>query len=213
MAGVFSVSVSWKRQYGRRDPRLAAMKNDYMVEVFFKPDVVEPPRVNEEGEQQNSEPPKAGELAKWLMEDGVGEKKKVWDVWGEARKKYSKHKWRNFVYSMIPKMIQGGSIQNIYQGYMKFAQIVKLDFISAINSIWRPKLEHKTVLNKMERGIATGALGAYKPLIESGTMRGAVWVRVRKIPPNLSKTGLPEGYYESESTEHRGQWPSWIWRR
>ena len=95
---MFSVSISWKRQYSsRRDPRLAAMKNDYMVEVFFKPDVVEPPRVNKEGEPQNSEPPKAGELAKWLMEDGVGEKKKVWDVWGKARKTYSKHKWRNFV--------------------------------------------------------------------------------------------------------------------
>lgn len=201
---MFSVSISWKRQYSsRRDPRLAAMKNDYAVEIFFKPGVTEPRKSH----------PEAGMVAKWLMEDGVGETGKVWDVWGIAREKYSRQKWQRFVYRMIPDMIGRGRIQNIYQGYWKFAQIVKQDFISTINSIWSPKLEHKTVLNKMERGIATGALGAYKPLIESGTMRGAVWVRVKKIPPNLSKTGLPEGYYERESTEHRGQWPSWIWRK
>lgn len=210
MAGVFSVSVSWKRQYGRRDPRLAAMKNDYMVEVFFKPDVVEPPRVNKKGKPQKSNPPEAGELAKWLMEDGVGKKKKVWDVWGIAKKTFSKNKWRNFVYSIIPDMINKNQVQNIYQGYWKFAQIVKNDFIEILSSITEPALEHKTVLNKTERGVAEDP---EKPLIESGTMRGAVWVRVKKIPPNLSKTGLPEGYYEKESTEHRGQWPVWIGRR
>lgn len=198
---MFSVSISWKRQYSsRRDPRLAAMQNDYAVEIFFKPGVTEPRKSH----------PEAGMVAKWLMEDGVGETGKVWDVWGIAREKYSRQKWQRFVYRMIPDMIGRGRIQNIYQGYWKFAQIVKQDFISVINTMWTPKLEHKTVLNKKERGIASRPS---KPLIESGTMRGAVWIRVKKIPPNLSKTGLPEGYYESESTEHRGQWPSWIWRK
>lgn len=198
---MFSVSISWKRQYSsRRDPRLAAMQNDYAVEVFFKPGVTEPRKSH----------PEAGMVAKWFMEDGVGETGKVWDVWGIAKEKYSRQKWQRFVYRMIPYMIGRGRIQNIYQGYLKFAQIVKQDFISVINTMWTPKLEHKTVLNKKERGIASRPS---KPLIESGTMRGAVWVRVKEIPPNLSKTGLPEGYYEKESTEHRGQWPIWIGRR
>lgn len=195
---MFSVSVSWKRQYSsRRDPRLAAMQNDYAVEVFFKPGVTEPRKSH----------PEAGMVAKWLMEDGVGETGKVWDVWGIAREKYSRRKWQRFVYRMIPDMIGRGRIQNIYQGYWKFAQIVKQDFISVINTLWTPKLEHKTVLNKKERGIASRPS---KPLIESGTMRGAVWVRVKKIMKASTPKGMPEGYYDKETTIHRGQWPSFI---
>lgn len=195
---MFSVSVSWKRQYSsRRDPRLAAMQNDYAVEVFFKPGVTEPRKSH----------PEAGVVAKWLMEDGVGENGKVWDVWGIAKEKYSRRKWQRFVYRMIPDMIGRGRIQNIYQGYWKFAQIVKQDFISVINTMWTPKLEHKTVLNKKERGIAPRPS---KPLIESGTMRGAVWVRVKKIQKNQSSVGLPEGYYEKPISHWRGQIPSFL---
>ena len=195
---MFSVSVSWKRQYSsRRDPRLAAMQNDYAVEVFFKPGVTEPRKSY----------PEAGVVAKWLMEDGVGETGKVWDVWSIAKEKYSRRKWQRFVYRMIPDMIGRGRIQNIYQGYWKFAQIVKQDFISVINTLWTPKLEHKTVLNKKERGIASRPS---KPLIESGTMRGAVWVRVKKIMKASAPKGMPEGYYDKETTIHRGQWPSFI---
>lgn len=195
---MFSVSISWKRQYSsRRDPRLAAMQNDYAVEVFFKPEVTEPRKSY----------PEAGMVAKWLMEDGVGETGKVWDVWGIAKEKYSRRKWQRFVYRMIPDMIGRGRIQNIYQGYWKFAQIVKQDFISVINTIWTPKLEHKTVLNKRERGVASRPS---KPLIESGTMRSAVWVRVKKIMKAPTPKGMPEGYYDKETTIHRGQWPSFI---
>lgn len=201
---VFSVDISWKRQYGRNDPRLAAMKNDYAVEVFFKPDVFEPPRENSEGEPQNSPPPSAGEVAKWLMEDGVGEKNKVWDVWGTAKRKFSRPKWQRYVYRMIPNMIRRGGIQNIYQGYMKFAQVVKHDFVSVISSIRKPRLEKKTIANKTEREIADDPT---KPLIESGTMMGAVFVRVKKIPPKTSRSSTEE---PSLVSSWRGQIPSWL---
>ena len=216
---MFSVSVSWKRQYGAsgaftwayngrqgRNPRLAKMANNYEVELSFIPGVIEPPRTNKKGEPQNAPPPEAGEVAKWLMVDGVGEKRKKWDVWGMCRKLYSRPKWQHYVYRMIPSLITGGSIQNIYQGYQRFAQVVKKDFISVMEAIRSPALEPETVRNKTKRGIADDPS---KPLIESRTMIGAVWVRVNKVATK-TKSPLPEGYYDKPVSTWRGQVPSFL---
>lgn len=211
---MFSVSVSWKRQYGAsgaftwayngrqgHNPRLAKMKNDYEVELFFTPGVMEPPRTNKKGEPQKAMPPEAGEVAKWLMEDGVGKKRKRWDVWGRCRELHSRQNWRRYVYRMIPSLITKGKIQNIYQGYQKFAQVVKKDFISVMKAMKSPALEPKTVVNKKRRGVAKK--DPSKPLIESRTMIGAVFVRVKKVAAKAQSS-------LSASTEWRGQIPSYL---
>lgn len=209
---MFSVSVSWKRQYGAsgaftwayngrqgQNPRLAKMKNDYEVELFFTPGVMEPPRTNKKGEPQKAAPPEAGEVAKWLMEDGVGKKRKRWDVWGRCRELHSSQKWRRYVYRMIPSLITKGKIQNIYQGYQKFAKVVKKDFISVMKAMQSPALEPKTIKNKTKRKVAKKPS---KPLIESRTMIGAVWVRVRKVAAK-AKGSDPVSTW-------RGQIPSYL---
>lgn len=219
---MFSVSVSWKRQYGAsgaftwayngrqgHNPRLAKMANDYEVELFFTPGVMEPPRKNKKGKPQKATPPEAGEVAKWLMEDGVGEKRKTWDVWGRCSELHSRKNWQRYVYRMIPSLITGGKIQNIYQGYQKFAQVVKKDFISVMEAMKSPALEPKTVINKTERGVAKDP---DKPLIESRTMIGAVWVRVKKIPQKTTTSAVPEGYYDKTVSTWRGQVPSFLLR-
>lgn len=180
----FSVQVRFHKNYHRNRnnklwDRIAKMKNNYAVEVYFTgayPEKRVGPFASKNKKLANRGAISVGEVAQILMVDGIAEKRqpgqigrtriKRWKVFEKARARYYK-RWRREVFA-IGRYIISGDLTSIKDGYRRLGEMVIRDMQRQMYNTTKPRLAENTVKWK----------GSAHPLFETFRMFNSIRARV-----------------------------------